>query len=369
MEIIIILLMIAAAAGVEAFIYFKFGTKNLTYSAKLNKSEVYEGELVCLTEELNNSKPLPLPFVKTEIIAPDCLDFGVKAQASKEQMCYIPSVFALKSREKCTRTRNIKCGRRGMFELGANSLYGGDLFGFSGFTLPAEVKETLTVLPSPLPAEAFRPSSRLLYGDTIARRFICEDPFLISGAHEYTGREPMNSIFWNGSARTGRLLALNRDHTTSARVLILLNFQRRGDIVAVAQEDVCELMIKAAALALDQSVRLGAEFALAINVPEEEKLTVRAGEEFRVQQLRRLARLKPDCKERVEDLLLRLPTDNFTDVVVITPTLPQETADILRKMQRNGKGVFVYTPRNESDADFCAVITRAMAKIRSEENN
>ena len=362
MEIIIILAMIAAAAGIEAFIYFKFGAKGLTYKATLNRLEVFEGENVSLTEELSNSKPLPLPFVKTEIVAPDCLDFGVKTQESKERLCYIPSVFSLKAKEKCTRTRNIKCGRRGVFELGASSLYGGDLFGFSGFTLPAGVKETLTVLPTPLSADDFEPSSRLLYGDILTTRFICEDPFLISGAHEYTGREPMNSIFWNGSARTGRLLALNRDHTTSARLLIILDFQRRKDILAPAHEEVCELLIKAAALAMEQSVSLGAEFALSVNLPEREDIKVRAGEEFRLEQLRRLAKIKPDCNCSLEEFLAESSFDGFTDTIVITPSLSQASADLLKKLKRNGKGAYVYTPRNESDADFCCIITRTMTK-------
>ncbi|MDE6578973.1 MAG: hypothetical protein K2K41_00365, partial [Ruminiclostridium sp.] len=68
MEIIVILLIIAAAAGAECLIYHRFGDEGLSYTAELDKSEVMEGEEVSFTEELCNDKPLPLPFVKTEII-------------------------------------------------------------------------------------------------------------------------------------------------------------------------------------------------------------------------------------------------------------------------------------------------------------
>ena len=361
MEIIVILIIIALAAVLEALAYHFWGLKGLTYTAALNKSEVFEGETVVLTEELTNRKTLPLPFVKTEIIAPALLDFNTEAKTSKEQLCYIPSVFSLKGREKCTRVRNITCTGRGVFELGASSLYGSDLFGLSGFTLLTGVKEPLTVLPTPLNARDFEPCSRLFYGDIIVRRFICEDPFLISGSHEYTGREPMNSIFWNGSAKAGRLMALNRDYTTSARVLILLNFQRRDDIIVAAPDTVCEVLIKAAALALEESVRIGAEFSLMMNLPGEEKPEVNGGESFQLKQLRRLAAVKPDCKYGIEEFIDNAPLGGYTDIVLITPTLSYDTAEKLKGLRDKGFGVFVYSPRNEAEADFCAQITRAQS--------
>ena len=363
MEVIVILIILALAAVGEMLVYHFFGIRGLSYTAALNKSEVMEGDTVVLTEELSNRKLLPLPFVKTEIIAPCLLDFNTDAKTSKEQLCYIPSVFSLKGREKCTRVRNIKCMGRGVFELGATSMYGSDLFGFSGFTLLTGVSEPLTVLPTPLNAEDFEPCSRLFFGDVIVRRFICEDPFLVLGAHEYTGREPMNSIFWNGTARTGKLMALNKDYTTSSKILILLNFQRRDDIIATAHDTVCEVLIKAAALALDESVRIGAEFALVINLPDEEAPEINSGEGFRLKQLRRLAAVKPDCNCGVAEFIDGVNTVGcgYTDIVLITPTLSKDTADKLKKLKNQGLGVFVYSPRNEAEAEFCAQITRANA--------
>ncbi len=267
MEIIVILILIVISVAAEALLYSKQGGKKLSYTAKLDRQEIFEGDSVTLTEELNNGKALPLPFVKSEIIAPSSVDFGIDAKQSKEDLCYIPSVFSLKGNERCTRTRKIKCTERGCFEIGSTSLYGGDLFGIGGFTLFAENREKLTVLPVPLSAEDFYPNSKMLHGDIQVRRFICEDPFLISGAHEYSGREPMNSIFWNGTARTGKLMALNKDFTTCSKVLIMLNFQRRDDIVAPDSNSVCEVLIKAAAFAIEECVKIGSEYALAVIVP------------------------------------------------------------------------------------------------------
>lgn len=361
MEIIVILLIIAAAAGAECFLYHRFGEEGLSYATRLEKNEVTEGEEISFTEELCNDKPLPLPFVKTEIIIPSCLDLGTGEPESKEGLCYIPSVFSLKGRERCIRKRKITCKRRGVFEIGSSSLYGGDLFGLSSFSLPLIRNESLTVLPSPLDVEDFYPNSKLLYGDILVRRFICEDPFMISGAHEYTGREPMNSIFWNATARTGQLMALNRDYTTCSRLLILLSFQRRDDIITAATEPVCELMIKAAAFALDCGVRNGSEMAMAVNLPDEEPAAAKSGEDFRTEQLRRLARLNTCCKCSTAEFILNQSLEEYTDIVLITPYLSQRTADLLKGRQQFGQYIRVYGTQNESDSDFFVQITRKVS--------
>lgn len=361
MEIIVILILIAAAAAAEAAVYTARGGKKLSYTARLERQEVFEGDSVTLTEELNNGKALPLPFVKSEIIAPSSIDFGIGAVSSKEDLCYIPSIFSLKGNERCTRTRQIKCTQRGVFEIGSTSLYGGDLFGLGHFTLFAENREKLTVLPTPLSAEDFYPNSKMLHGDIQVRRFICEDPFLISGAHEYSGREPMNTIFWNGTARTGKLMALNKDFTTCSKTLIMLNFQKRDDIIAPDSNSVCEILIKAAAFAIEECVQIKGEYALAVNLPESvdnPPPAAKEGEAYQTELLRRLARLEIGCDATLFSFMDKQPLDEYTDLILITPSLSQEAADYLNERRKAGQGVFVYSPKNNSDADFFVQITR-----------
>lgn len=345
MEILFILIIVGAALTVQSLLYRKLGSRHLSYTARLAQNEVYEGDEAVLTEVLANGKRLPLPFVKTEIIAPDCLDFGVDAEKSMENLRYIPSVFSLKGREQCTRVRKIKCLRRGEFEIGSKSLYGSDLFGMSDFSAVNELSEKLTVLPAPLGAEDFYPSNRLLYGDIQVRRFICEDPFLISGSHEYTGREPMNSIFWNGSAKTGRLMALNRDYTTVSRLLILLTFQRRDEVPVPAHSSVCELLIKAAAFAVEQAVKNKSEFTLSIDIEGEETPKSQLGEEFKVEQLRRLAKITPEYNLPIVEFIKSQSPRDFTDIILITPYLSQNTSDYLKGIEGLGQGVRVYSPQ------------------------
>lgn len=359
METVFILIILAAAAAAEYLLYAKKGGKGITYTVTLEKSEVFEGEEITVTEELSNNKKLPLPYIKTEIVAPSSLDFGENAKENKEGICCIPSVFSLKKTEKCKRVRKIKCTRRGMFEIGAASIYGSDIFGLTEFTVPVEnAREFLTVLPSPLSSENFALENKQLFGDIPVRRFICDDPFLVSGAREYSGREPVNGISWSASARTGSLMVNVKDHTTSARVLILLNFQRRDDLFAAAETEICELMIKAAAFVMETAENMRAEFALSINVPRQSAAISGTGTEFRYEQLRKLAGVTPGCFLRTADFLRNNRLHEFTDVVLITPVISVETGDYLTRLKNQGLGVYAYTMNNETDVDFCSVIRR-----------
>jgi hypothetical protein len=83
-------------------------------------------------------------------------------------------------------------------------------------------------------------------GDFSVRRFIFEDPTLIYGYRDYTGREPMRQISWKATARTGKLTVREQDHTQewSATVLADLWSETQGDLERVLElvRTVCEVL-------------------------------------------------------------------------------------------------------------------------------
>ena len=54
MELVAIILVIAAVAAAEVLIFGKYALKGIYYSASVNKAEVYEGETLELTEVVEN---------------------------------------------------------------------------------------------------------------------------------------------------------------------------------------------------------------------------------------------------------------------------------------------------------------------------
>ena len=47
--------------------------------------------------------------------------------------------------------------------------------------------------------------SRKWQGDVLVKRWIMPDPFLVGGLREYRAGDPMRSVHWGASARTGRM--------------------------------------------------------------------------------------------------------------------------------------------------------------------
>ncbi|MBR6321331.1 MAG: DUF58 domain-containing protein, partial [Lachnospiraceae bacterium] len=67
-------------------------------------------------------------------------------------------------------------------------------------------------------------------GDFSVQRFIHEDPTLIYGYRDYTGREPMKQISWKATARTGRLIVREQDHTLDRNAVVLADLRAESPI-------------------------------------------------------------------------------------------------------------------------------------------
>ncbi|MDR0197280.1 MAG: DUF58 domain-containing protein [Oscillospiraceae bacterium] len=322
MDILVILTIFFIIIVAEIAVYRKFGLHGIEYRVYLSKKEAFEGDEIEIIEEVLNKKPLPVPWLKSEIFTSRWLDFaGTKANAAAGTR-FAPSVFALRPNQKCVRKWRVKCLKRGVFRLEDTTIVACDIFGFVTISAKVKVNESVTVLPTPVECGEGRRSDMLLFGETLTRRFICDDPFLISGTREYSGIEPVNRIHWASAAKQGRLMVYNNDYTTRNTVLIMINMQR-GDAsgtVALPGADI-EVFIKAAAFFLEKCAqkRFGVGFAAnggsasgAVNCP--------AGKtRSNIEILRALAAFdERECLADFYDAVRRIDLTGYTDFVIIT---------------------------------------------------
>ena len=64
-----------------------------------------------------------------------------------------------------------------------------------------------------------------MIGTMTSRQFLYEDPFEFRGIRDYTSTDPMNSVNWTASARTGELMVNVHDSTSSQEAIIILNLE------------------------------------------------------------------------------------------------------------------------------------------------
>lgn len=358
MELIVMAIILAAVLTGQYLLYAKTGLKNVSYRLHISTPEAFEGDEIDIIEEIENAKWLPLPWIRTEISCSRWLAFKGQQQSGadrNEQRGLVSSVFVLKGWQKCRRVWKVRCEKRGVFSVENSTLTVSDLFGLAK---PAEVfkhDQTVRVLPVPADLDSIQQSREAFIGDMQVQRFVLPDPFMISGAKEYTGREPMNRIHWAQTARTGTLMAYNNEFTTERSVMVVLNMQRTyADTRQKLSASYLEGAIKAAAFMLDEGSSARADVGIMINSAEPLIIEPASGYEHIIRALRALAELKNSCGEHIDDFLMRQDFHGYTDIVFISVFLSEKSAELLRGLTAAGKCVTVFTNELE-ETDFCDV--------------
>lgn len=85
----------------------------------------------------------------------------------------------------------------------------------------------LYVYPRYLNIDCLDVPFRKMIGTMTSRQFLYEDPFEFRGIRDYTSTDPMNSVNWTASARTGELMVNVHDSTSSQEAIIILNLKQK----------------------------------------------------------------------------------------------------------------------------------------------
>lgn len=372
MELIAMALILAALVVGQYIIYDKIGLKKVNYKLSISTPEAFENDIIEIVEEIENAKWLPLVWVRSEISCSPWLTFKGQTlfmNEHDEQRGLISGIFVLRGYRKCRRVWKVRCEKRGIMTIDNVIITASDLFGLSKNAMILKLTDSVRVLPAPAEMETGELSGDMFIGNVQVRRFVLPDPFMISGAREYTGREPMNRIHWQQTARTGILMAYKNEFTTERRIMIVLNMQR--SVSAYEQPmtlSVLESQIKAAAFALDYCGKINAECALAVNAAERLYVPPAEGYAHFMNSLRKLAELENVCGERLDDMLAALDYNEFTDIILITACVTERTCDILSGLSGRGKCCKVFTVGLNEDENMlpqtCGVMKIPRVNIR-----
>ena len=341
MEILVMALILAAVLAGQYFLYTARGLKKLGYSLKISVPEAFEGDEIEIIEEIDNEKYLPLPWVRTEISCSRWLTFRgqrIVPDEKNEQRGLISGVFVLKGKQRCRRVWKVRCEKRGVHHIESVTISVSDLFGLAKPTSVIPVRQTVRVLPVPADMDSGELSGDDYIGDMQVKRFVLPDPFVISGAREYTGREPMNRIHWAQTARAGTPMVYNNEFTTERRMMIVMNMQRNAMSVEQSLSlPVLEAQIKAAAYAADICGQMRAEFSLTANT-RGERLVIPAGEgnEHIIKTLRYLSDISGGCGEHIDDMLSSLDFYGMTDIIFISGFVTERLYATIERLTERG---------------------------------
>jgi uncharacterized protein (DUF58 family) len=344
-------LALAAIAGIiillQASLFKHTAFKKLEYKCGFSVNEAHEGDEIYLIETIYNKKLLPVPWLKVEINSSKWLEFAETRSVIAQENRFVTSSFFLKSYQKVTRRWKLKCLKRGVFCIDTVTLITGDLLGNASDSIPVDINAVIQVYPQTINLEeTFMPVS-YLQGDTIVKRWINEDPFIISGTREYTTRDPMNKIHWSSTARMGRLMVRQNDFTSQYGLSVILNIQSiENEYFDAVYKDFIELGIKAAATIFDKALRNGTPARLATNGStfdggRQMVYTQEASGRSHISSLLSiLARLELSRIKDFEDFLIDISEDiTNSEVVLITSYLTENICNLLRRMKLRNNAI------------------------------
>ena len=118
----------------------------------------------------------------------------------------------------------IRLRQRGVYELGRYYIESSDFMGLHPAVRQGETNLRVVCTAKRCDLPELDTEGGLL-GDKSVLRFLFDDPSMIKGYREYTGREPMKQISWMQTAKTGQMIVRMNDYTVDRNVSILLNME------------------------------------------------------------------------------------------------------------------------------------------------
>lgn len=358
MEVFALIIITITVITLQSVIFNNMAFKNLDYECRFSTAEASEGDEIFLVETVRNRKMLPVPWLKVDINSSSWLDFAGTRSVVAQENRYVTSSFFLKSYQKITRRWKVKCLKRGVFSIDNVTLVAGDLLGSRVNSVPVHIGAEIMVYPQTVNIEeAFVPVN-YLQGDTIVKRWIIDDPFIVAGVRDYTPRDPMNRVHWGATARTGHLMVKQNDYTSKFGLTVMLNIQSVENEYFYSLDRECiELGIRVAATLFDRVLRNGIPTRFATNAGtidnRKQMIFTReaSGMEHISELMRILARLELKRIKDFEDFIADVEPDlKQSEVVIITAYLTENICRTIRKIKDRGNSIKIIILNKDIDS-------------------
>lgn len=264
--IFIIVGVILALKGVEKY-YTKHWSDRLKCSVAFQDMHAVEGGEAEFTEIVRNEKRLPIPLMHVKFQTDRGCDFGDEVNFSVSDKTYKNDVFSLMGYQQIKRILKVYCRKRGIYKVDHFDLVTGFLF-FDSFSYTKMDADThLVVYPRTTELGGLADVCKQMVWSSQKKARLITDPFSYAGIREYQPYDPMKSINWNASAKTGELMVNIWEKLSGQPIVILINLQRPAGSLG---DEILEESIRIAATWADALMKEG--LMVALRTTQDEKV-------------------------------------------------------------------------------------------------
>ncbi|WP_419194418.1 DUF58 domain-containing protein [Novipirellula herctigrandis] len=220
------------------------------------------GSRIDVEIKLTNRSRLPVVWVLVEDLLPrQALIFNPPALAIEGTRVQVVMLWGGQTK---TLSYEITCNRRGYYQIGPTVLETGDLMGLYRRYRVGTTPQYVTVLPSIVPLSTYEIGSRRPIGEIRMRENVMDDPTRLRGIRRWQPGDPMRSVHWAATARTGTLHSKIYEPSSIAGATLVLDLH--ADTNPIKHEPVrTDLAITTAASIAHALHDAGEPFGLATN--------------------------------------------------------------------------------------------------------
>ncbi|MDE7131632.1 MAG: DUF58 domain-containing protein [Lachnospiraceae bacterium] len=242
--------------------YAKHWAANLVVSLDFLQKCAYTGERVEMTEQIENRKKMMLPILEVGFHMDKNLSFYDCENTSVSDFTYKRDIFALLGRQRVIRKLSLDCRKRGYYRIDKSYLTTFSMLHRRRLSIECPASTELYVYAARTDVSDILVACERLMGSLQCAKRLYEDPFAFSSIREYTVTDPMNTINWKASARTGELMVNTFESTLTEKVMIYLDMEDSG---ILKYEHLTEESVSVAASLTQKLIGRGMEVGLCVN--------------------------------------------------------------------------------------------------------
>ena len=199
---------------------------HLSARREISREKANIGNTVAVVVTLQNKHWLPIPWLLVEdLLSRRAL---VHRPPSLEVVGRRLQLASFRGQGRKTIMYQLKCNRRGYFQIGPTIVETGDVFGlYRRYRLLSEPRYLL-VYPEVIRLEGYDIASRRPIGEVRMTYRLFEDPTRMAGVRAYQAGDPLNRINWRATARTGALQSKIYEPSTVSGATLLLDFHEKS---------------------------------------------------------------------------------------------------------------------------------------------
>ena len=227
--IVLFIILLLLTAGALEFISLRRLPDRLRVRTWIDMTLSEPEEIVTLHYSISNLSFLPQLFIGFSVYFSD----GIRLREDDQWLqkytdrsaggLSFSRRFFLLPHQKAEGKLHFSVASRGLHEIGTVYLESGDYLGIKSATRSFPISDRLICTAPMLPETPDVLTLGGLFGDYPVQRTLQEDPLLMIGYRDYTGREAMRQISWKQTARLSRLTVREQDHTLDKNAVILVD--------------------------------------------------------------------------------------------------------------------------------------------------